>query len=129
MAGEEVPAARGRVVRDVEPDALRELLEHPPRASVALVRDGRIDCIPVRALCGGDSFAFGAVPSHGTGIDGREVVLVIDEGPYWFQLRGLSVRGIAAAVAPPVAGGKALTWFALAASRVLAWDYGTIHEE
>jgi hypothetical protein len=106
-----------RVVRDVSPAALRDLLERPPRAALAFIRDGEAEIVPVHARCEADAFAFdAAVP-----LDGQEVVLVIDDGPYWFQLRGVSVRGTARQVAP----GR----YALPARRVVAWDYGTIHEE
>ena len=55
------------------------------------------------------------------------MVLVVDDGPYWFQLRGIAVRGIAIRE-EPTAAESALVSYALDARRVLAWDYGAIRE-
>jgi hypothetical protein len=58
------------------------------------------------------------------------VVLVIDAGEYWFELRGLSVRGVATRVdSPGPAETVPLAWYAIEPRRVLAWDYGAIREE
>jgi hypothetical protein len=57
-------------------------------------------------------------------------LLVIDDGPYWFELRGVSVRGIASRVdAPPGAAAVQLAWYTVGTGRVLAWDYGAVREE
>lgn len=105
------------VVRDVPPGALRDLLERPARATVAFVQDGEAEVLPVRARCLSDAWSFEAYAE----LDGREVVLVVDDGPYWFQLRGVSVRGTARRLAP----GR----FALDPRRILAWDYGAIRDQ
>ncbi len=56
--------------------------------------------------------------------------MLVDDGPYWFQLRGVSVRGIAIPVDPPLGDElEALAWYAIEVRRVLAWDYGAIREE
>lgn len=105
------------VVRDVPLAAVRDLLDHPPRATVVFIRDGEAEIVPVRPRCEMEAYEFDADAE----LDGREVVLVLDAGPYWFQLRGVSVRGTARRLA---SGG-----YALEARRVLAWDYGAIREE
>jgi hypothetical protein len=105
------------VVRDVPTTGVRDLLERPPRAAVAFVRDGEVEIVPVRARCERDAYAF----DSDAPLDAREVVLLIDDGPYWFQLRGISVRGTARRLAP----GR----YALDPRRVDAWDYATIREE
>jgi len=128
MANDAERGEQRRVIRDVDLAAVRDLLATPPRATVAFVRNGAIDCLPVRARCDGDSHSFGIAPEAAACLDGAEVVLLIDEGPWWFELRGVSVRGIAAAAAAP-AGGDELAWFRVAPTRFLAWDYGALREE
>jgi hypothetical protein len=104
------------IVRDVSPDAVRDLLENPPRAAVAFVRDGEVEIVPVHGRCAADAYRF----ETDAPLDGREVVLVIDDGPYWFELRGISVRGTARRLAP----GR----YVLEPRRLVAWDYGTIRD-
>jgi hypothetical protein len=123
--------ARGkRVTRDVSLSAVTDLLERPPRATVAFVDHDRVGLLPVRARVGAGGHLFGVLPDAAPDLEGREVVLVVDDGPYWFELRGVSVRGVAARVAPPGAGdARSLVWYAIEPRRVLAWDYGAIREE
>jgi hypothetical protein len=114
-----------RVTRDVDPSALRDLLEDPPRATVAFVHGGAAAALPARFRSDGTRYLF-AVTDDAPDLAGHEVVLVVDGGPYWFQLRGLTVRGIAGPADADRAPG--LAWYAVAPRRVLAWDYGTVHE-
>jgi hypothetical protein len=119
--------AAQRVTRDVEPSAVRDLFQDPMRASVAFVERGGVELLPVRSRGGTDAHEFAVRAGDAPTLDGREVVLIRDDGAYWFELRGISVRGIARRVdarEPPDAGG--LLWYALEARRVLAWDYATI---
>lgn len=118
-----------RVTRDVDVSAVRDLLERPPRATVAFVEAGSVDLLPARARYSAESHLFAVRDDAAPDLDQREVVLVIDDGPYWFELRGISVRGVAARSAPP-AGAAAghLIWYAIEPRRVLAWDYGAIRE-
>jgi hypothetical protein len=115
-----------RVTRDVEPDALHDLLEQPPRATIAFVRDGCPAVLPARAsVDGGHRFA--VRKDDAPELDGHEVVLLIDDGPFWFQLRGISVRGIARRAAPPADVPAAqVVWYAIEARRILAWDYAKV---
>jgi hypothetical protein len=120
-----------KVTRDVEPVALPDLLERPIRASVAFVDEDAVDVLPARAsfAAGTHSFGVSEGPSSGD-LHAREVVLIVDDGPYWFELRGISVRGIARRIEPPLAAERnRLTWYAIEPQRILAWDYGTIREE
>jgi hypothetical protein len=119
-------AGERSVTRDVEPHRVQDLLDRPPRATVAFVRDGEPELAPARARCEAGAYAFAVAAGAGAPLDGLEVVLVIDDGPYWFQLRGLSIRGRAAPLAPPPDGRADATWYRLEPRRVLAWDYGTI---
>jgi len=107
---------------------VRDLLDRPPRATAAFVDGDAVSLLPARARFSASKHLFGVSPAAAPDLADREVVLVIDDGPYWFELRGISVRGIAARVEPP-SGGGGLVWYAIEPRRVLAWDYGAIREE
>src|SRR5262249_60743114 len=47
------------VTRDVEPSTLHDLLEHPPRATIAFVDREGVDVLPVRARYRADTYRFG----------------------------------------------------------------------
>ena len=115
-----------RVTRDVEPAALADLLAAPPRACVAFVDGDAIDVVPARARCEAGGYRFAVAREGVADLAQREVVLLIDDGPYWFKLRGISVRGTAAHERAEADG---LVWYAIAPGRILAWDYGAIREE
>jgi prepilin-type processing-associated H-X9-DG protein len=116
------------VTRDVEVSALRDLLDHPSRATVAFVDGNAVSLLPARARCSATKHLFGVASATAPDLADREVVLVIDAGPYWFEARGISVRGIAARVEPSSRDGD-LVWYTIEPRRVLAWDYGAIREE
>lgn len=117
------------VTRDVEPSALRDLLERPTRATVAFVDGDQAGVLPVRARRHGDTFRFGVLSEVATNLKDREVVLLMDDGAYWFELRGLSVRGQARRIDDATPGERdALAWYAIEPRRILAWDYGALRE-
>jgi hypothetical protein len=123
---DEAPAGTARrITRDVEPASLRDLADDPPRATVAFAQGDAVELLPAKVGTRGSVQLFGVVPAGSPDLDGREVVLVMDGGSYWFELRGVSVRGVASRVE---AGDARLRWYAIAPSRVLAWDYATIRE-
>jgi hypothetical protein len=122
-------AAKIRVTRDVAVSAVSDLLDHPRRATVAFVDGDTVALLPVTAHCHADSYLMAIPAGSPPTLEHREVVLVIDDGPYWFELRGISVRGVAARAAPPAPAAAGLAWYAIEPRRVLAWDYGAIREE
>src|SRR5262245_30843416 len=115
-----------RVTRDVEPSALRGLLERPLRATVALVDEGQVEVLPARYRLRTDAHLIGVPRDSAKTLEGREVVLVIDAGAYWFELRGISVRGLARRTDPADGDATDLTWYVIDPRRVLGWDYATI---
>lgn len=118
-----------RITRDVDPAGVRDLLDHPPRATVAFVDGGGAAVLPARAHLDGDRRLFAVAADAAPALDRREVVLVIDDGWYWFQLRGVSVRGVAHRVDAPTGAETApFAWYAVDPRRVLAWDYGAVRE-
>jgi hypothetical protein len=118
--------SRARVTRDVEPAAVADLLEAPPRAAIAFVEGNEVTVLPALARVENGTHLFGVEAGMAPDLSAREVVLVRDDGPYWFELRGVSVRGIA--VPSPVREDLAprLAWYSIQPSRVLAWDYGEL---
>ncbi len=130
MPNEAGDAREKRVTRDVGVSAARDLLEYPPRATVAFLDHDAVDLLPARARFSADTHLFGVLADAAPDLENREVVLVVDDGQYWFELRGISVRGVAARVEPPrESETERLVWYAIAPQRVLAWDYGAIREE
>ena len=129
MTGESGRSPAHRVTRDVEPSTLADLLEHPPRATIAFIDRGHVDVLPVRARYRADTYRFGALPEVATDLENREVVLVIDDGPYFFQLRGISVRGLARRSDRAGRGETdALAWYVIEPRRILAWNYDAMRE-
>ena len=115
------------VTRDVEPSSLQDLLDHPPRATIAFVDREHVDILPVRARCHAGTYRFGVRPEVASGLANREVVLVIDDGPYFFELRGVSVRGLPRRIDEP-GETDALTWYVIEPRRILAWNYAAMRE-
>lgn len=59
---------------------------------------------------------------------GQEVVLLIDEGIHFFDLRALYIRGRMAPVEAPKEVQISCIWFELVPLKMVAWDYGTLRE-
>jgi hypothetical protein len=129
MTRESGRVAAHAVTRDVEPSTLNDLLEHPPRATIAFIDRQQVDVQPVRARHRGDTYRFGVLSEVAKDLENREVVLVIDDGPYFFELRGISVRGLARRIDGAEPGETdALAWYAIDPRRILAWNYAAIRE-
>ena len=111
-----------QITRAIPPDELRELLEHPPRATLAFVRDGAVDAVPVLFHPGAGRHLFG-VP-RATGPLPAKAKLLIDDGPWHFDLRGVWMRGPVAPVDPPPGARDGLDWYELSPEKSVAWHYG-----
>ena len=61
------------------------------------------------------------VPGGTPDLVGRNVVVIADDGPQWFRLRSLTVRGTAS----PLDDNNT---YRVAPRRVVAWDYGSLRE-
>jgi len=119
-----------KVTRDVEPAALPDLLAHPPRASLAYVDGDSVTIVPARARCDDGVWHFMLREADCRDLEGQEIVLIMDDGPYWFELRGISARGIAKrAAAKGDAAGDGLAHYTVEVRRLLSWDYGAVREE
>lgn len=96
---------------------------------MAVVDRDETDVLPVRARCRADTHRFGVLPEVATDFENREVVLVMDDGLYWFELRGISIRGRAGRIDRTQPGATdALAWYAIEPRRILTWDDRAIRE-
>ncbi len=113
------------ITRDVEVDAVADLALSPPRAALATFGDDEITVLPVSVALEepvdpAASPRIVRVPEGGPDLAGRNVVVVADDGPQWFRLRSLTVRGIAEALGQCT--------YRVVPKRVVAWDYGSLRE-
>jgi hypothetical protein len=90
------------------------------------------ECVPVVVRCD-EGIRVGLDPDLllTTGAPER-VVLVVDDGAYWFELRAAVWRGTVAPEGDEDRSGRSgdgLVWFRLDPLRCVAWDYGRLREE
>jgi hypothetical protein len=104
-----------RTTRDVTPADVANVGSNPRRATVTFVDDGEPAIVPVRARREDDCWRFAAAA---LALDDREVVPLLDDGDWWFELRGVSVRGVARRDGDG--------WYTVEPRRVLAWSYGSL---
>jgi hypothetical protein len=57
-----------------------------------------------------------------------EVVLLIDEGVHYFDLRAIYIRGLVEPAEAPGGAPAGRTWFEVVPLKTVAWDYGTLRE-
>ena len=113
------------ITRDVEASAVADLALSPPRAALATFGDDEILVLPVSVTLEepddpATSPRIVRVPEGGPDVAGRNVVVVADDGPQWFRLRSLTVRGIAEALGHCT--------YRVVPKRIVAWDYGSLRE-
>jgi hypothetical protein len=118
-----------RVSRDIDPDSARDLLERVPRACLCFARDQGPQAQPV-ALVWQDGRYLAGLPLHADGQPepGQEVVLLIDEGIHFFDLRALYIRGRLGPAGTPTGVPSGHTWVEVTPLKTVAWDYGTLRE-
>jgi hypothetical protein len=113
-----------RITRAVTPADLEGLLRSSRFASVAWAAGERATAEPAAFHYGDPGYRFGLRPGVFPG--GVEVALVVDAGPWYFDLRGVRVRGVATRLAEHGEGG--LEWFGVAPVREVAWHYGRMRD-
>ena len=117
MAGEK------EITRAVTPEDLRDLLTQPPRAAVATVRDGRAEAVPVEFRYESGRYFVRATD----GLEaGARAALLIDDGCYHAELRGISIRGHL--VAPGEAPAGLEGFLEVVPERTSAWHYGAMRK-
>ena len=115
-----------RTTRAVRPEDLEDLLERPPRASLAFVRGGAIQLLPVALRYAEQRYLVG-LPAGMEPPAGR-VKLLVDDGRWYFDLRGIWVRGLLRPCDAPAGAAVERTWFELTPEKVAAWHYGRMRE-
>jgi hypothetical protein len=118
-----------QVTRNIDPGSARDLLERVPRACLSFACDHGPQAQPVVLAWHDDRYLVG-IPQkadHRPGPD-QEVVLLIDEGIHFFDLRALYIRGQVTPVEAPREVPADRTWFEMVLLKMVAWDYGTLRE-
>lgn len=120
-----------RSTRRVPVERVRDLLEDTPRAHIAFCRDDTVEAVPVAFHHESGRYWFGLLPASGPAPrDGDVLKLLVDDGRWFFELRGFWIRGhVRVAEHVPDGRSQALAWFELAAEKVVAWNYGTLRTE
>ncbi len=128
MRGEE--GVLGRISPRVEASTVGDLLDRPPRAAIAFVADGCADAVPVDYRGHGGRHWVGVAREvlAAVALPAR-VALLIDDGRWWFELRGIMLRGTIAPSEAPPGGSPELAWLELVPGHAAAWDYAALREE
>ena len=110
------------ITRAVTASDLTGLLTSAKVAIVAWNRDGQVAAEPAAFRFVNGRYLIGLPPAMLR--EHTEVAALIDDGPLYFDLRGVRVRGRISAV--PEAQGDGLEWFEVKPEREVAWHYGTL---
>ena len=119
------------VTRNIEPESAHDLLRRVPRACIAFAGNDGPQAQPVMLIWHDNDYRIGIPTSATRRPDpGQEVVLLVDEGIYFFDLRAIYVRGAVQPVQAPSDsdGAPNYVWLALSPSKTVAWDYGAMRE-
>jgi hypothetical protein len=106
-----------QITRTVGLEDLRDLVEAAPRAYLAYVADGAAEA--VRVACRRDGERWLVTLPAGTPIpDGARVVLLMDDGEFYFELRGVRVRGTLRDAGDGMRE--------VVPEKIVTWDYGSM---
>jgi hypothetical protein len=118
-----------RVTRNIDPASARDLLERVPRACITFACDHGPHAQPI-VLVWHDGRYLAGIPLDADRRPGsdQEVVLLIDEGVYYFDLRAIYIRGQVKPAEAPRDAPAGHTWFEVVPLKTVAWDYGKFRE-
>ncbi len=118
-----------RVTRNIDPGSARDLLERVPRACLCFACDDRPQAQPV-AFVWHDGRYLAGIPEDADSRPGsdQEVVLLIDEGVHFFDLRAIYIRGRVKPADAPRGTPSSRTWLEVVPLKTVAWDYEMLHE-
>ena len=118
-----------RVTRNIDPDSARDLLERVPRACLCFACDYGPHAQPIVLVWHGGRYLAGIpLDADRQPGSGQEVVLLIDEGIYYFDLRAIYIRGQVKQASAPREAPSSRTWFEVVPLKTVAWDYGMFRE-
>jgi hypothetical protein len=118
-----------RISLNIDEVDARDLLARVPRACVAFITDDGPQAEPVTLLFKDDSYLIG-MPSWAANhlTVGQEVVLVVDDGVQFFDLRAIYVRGHVEPLREMEGPKSDSSCFEVQPTRTIAWDYARIRE-
>ena len=118
-----------RVSRDIDLGSARDLLERVPRACLSFACDHGLQAQPI-VLVWHDGRYLAGIPldADRQPDSGQEVVLLIDEGISFFDLRAIYIRGLVQTAEAPSGAPAGHTWVEVVPLKTVAWDYGMIRE-
>ncbi len=118
-----------RVTRDIDPEDARDLLERVPRACIAWAGDDGPCSQPVGLVWQNGRYLVGFFENADSRPNpGEEVVLLVDEGVHFFDLRAIYIRGRLKPAKAPGGASDGRTWFEVEPIKTVAWDYGMLRE-
>ena len=116
------------MTRRVSPEDVGDLLISPPRASLAFVADATIQALPVSFRSHDGRYMFGVMEASDSLVPGAPVQLLIDDGDYMSELRGIAIAGRIGERREGLSD-SSITWFELLASLITAWDYSAMRRK
>lgn len=118
-----------RVTRDVEPMHNKDLLERVPRACIAFAGEQGLQAEPVALIWKDDRYLIG-IPGHVSQMPQieQEVVLLVDDGTHFFDLRAIYVRGHVQTAEVTSEMPADYRWYKVVPVKTVAWDYGMLRE-
>jgi len=108
-----------QITRTVGLDDVADLVETPWSACLAYVADGEPEALRVTGRRESERW-FVTLPPAASIPDGAPVVLLIDDGEFYFELRGIRVRGTLRGT-----GDRARE---VVPGRITTWDYGAMRK-
>jgi hypothetical protein len=118
-----------RITLNVDLVEARDLLERVPRACVAFTSDDGPRVEPVTLLFKDDRYLVGMPSSAASHLAvNEEVVLLVDDGVQFFDLRAIYVRGDVQPLGGVEGLGGDFFWFEVQPTRTVAWDYARMRE-
>jgi hypothetical protein len=118
-----------QVTRNIDPDSARDLLERVPRACLCFASEQGPQAQPI-VLVWQDGCYLAGIPLDADCQPGssQEVVLLIDEGVHFFDLRALYIRGQVKPTEAPRGAQASRMWIEVVSLKAVAWDYGMLRE-
>jgi len=119
-----------QVTRNIDPNCAQDLLERVPRACLCFASDNGPQAQPIVLVWQDGRYLVGLLEdADHQPSPGQQVVLLIDEGVRFFDLRALYIRGqVKQASAPREAPAADCTWVEVVPLKTVAWDYGMLRE-
>jgi hypothetical protein len=118
-----------RVTRNIDPSSARDLLERVPRACLCFACDHGPQAKPIMFVWHDGRYLAGLpLDADCQPVSGQEVVLLIDEGISFFDLRAIYIRGRVKPAEAPRGAPVDHTWVEVVPLKTVAWDYGTLRE-